>query len=159
MCSWDHLTKYNFKHVCRQAWSRISTSEDHDFSAPSLVTVVIRSGNAHNSDAKELRNMKHNDCVFLIPNGLSAEWQAWRKQFWAILVTEEIKIIGFHFFAWIEQQKKAENKVHFHKNWYFIYFGEAMYLCRPQSWRQKSMFGNYDTAVWGVIFLAPSQTF
>lgn len=40
---------------------------------PTLVSEVTGSGNVCNSDAKKLRNMKHNECVFLTPNGQSAE--------------------------------------------------------------------------------------
>ena len=66
-------THCHFNDVLGQAWGRISTSGGHNVSAPSLDSVVIRSGNAYDSDAKKLRNMIHNDCVFLTPNGLSAE--------------------------------------------------------------------------------------
>ena len=66
-------THCHFRDVLGQARSRISTSGGHDVSAPGLDSAVIRSGNAYSSDAKKLRNLIHNDCVFVTPDGLSAE--------------------------------------------------------------------------------------
>lgn len=46
-------THCHFKDVLRQAWGTISTSGGHNVSALSVDRVVIRSGNAHVSDAKK----------------------------------------------------------------------------------------------------------
>lgn len=101
-------TQRHFEDVLRQAWGRISTSGGHSVSAPSLDSAAIRSGNAYDSEAKGLRNTIHNDCVFLTPNGLSAEWGTWRKMSLAILGKEEIITTGLQFFAWISESKRRK---------------------------------------------------
>lgn len=66
-------THCHLEDVLRQDWGMISTSGGHNVSTPSLDSAAIRSGSVYDSEAKDLRNTIHNDCVFLTPNGLSAE--------------------------------------------------------------------------------------
>lgn len=116
-------TQRHFEDVLRQAWGRISTSGGHSVSAPSLDSAAIRSGNAYDIEAKGLRNTIHNDCVFLTPNGLSAEWGTWRKMSLAILGKEEIITTGLQFFAWIsESKRRKQDNCTFRKNWHLIDF-------------------------------------